>query len=44
VPLALGAILFADIATGLLGGGKYVDSEAANLLRIMMVLSHILPY
>lgn len=43
VPLALGAILFADIATGLLGGGKYVDSEAANLLRIMMVLAIFYP-
>ncbi|WP_051408599.1 lipopolysaccharide biosynthesis protein [Sediminibacterium sp. C3] len=43
VPLALGAILFADIATGLLGGGKYVDSEAANLLRIMMLLAIFYP-
>lgn len=43
VPLALGAILFADIATGLLGGGKYVDSEAANLLRIMMVMAIFYP-
>lgn len=43
VPLAIGAILFADIATGLLGGGKYVDSEAANLLRIMMVLAIFYP-
>lgn len=43
VPLALGAILFADIATGLLGGGKYVDSEASNLLRIMMLLAIFYP-
>lgn len=43
VPLALGAVLFADIATGLLGGGKYVDSEAANLLRIMMILAIFYP-
>lgn len=43
VPLALGAILFADIATGLLGGGKYIDSEAANLLRIMMLLAIFYP-
>lgn len=43
VPLAIGAILFADIATGLLGGGKYVDSEAANLLRIMMLLAIFYP-
>lgn len=43
VPLALGAIIFADLATGLLGGGKYVDSEAANLLRIMMVIAIFYP-
>lgn len=43
VPLAMGTILFADIATGLLGGGKYVDSEAANLLRIMMLLAIFYP-
>lgn len=43
VPVAIGAILFADIATGLLGGGKYIDTEAANLLRIMMVLAIFYP-
>lgn len=43
IPVAIGAILFADIATGLLGGGKYVDSEAANLLRIMMVMAVFYP-
>ena len=43
IPLAIGGILFADIAVSLLGGGKYVNSEAANVYRIMMVLAVFYP-
>jgi len=43
IPLTIGGILFADIAVGLLGGGKYVNTEAANVYRIMMVLAVFYP-
>lgn len=43
IPLAIGAILFADIAVSLLGGGKYINTEAANVYRIMMVLAVFYP-
>lgn len=43
IPIAFGALLLADVATSLLGGGKYVDTEAGNLLRIMMVLAVFYP-
>lgn len=43
IPVAIGALLFADIATSLLGGGKYIGTEAGNLLRIMMVLAVFYP-
>lgn len=43
IPVAIGAIFFADIATGLLGGGKYVNTEAGNLLRLMMIMAVFYP-
>lgn len=43
IPIAIGGILFADIAVSLLGGGKYVNTEAANLYRIMMVMAVFYP-
>ncbi len=43
IPLAIGGVLFADIAVSLLGGGKYINSEAANVYRIMMVLAVFYP-
>ncbi len=43
IPIAIGGILFADIAVSLLGGGKYVNTEAANVYRIMMVLAIFYP-
>ena len=43
IPLAIGGIIFADIAVSLLGGGKYVNTEAANVYRIMMVLAVFYP-
>ncbi|MGV3641259.1 MAG: lipopolysaccharide biosynthesis protein, partial [Adhaeribacter sp.] len=43
VPVILGMILFADIPISLVGGGKYTGTESANLLRIFLTLSLILP-
>lgn len=43
IPIAIGALLFANVATNLLGGGKYVDTEAGNLLRLMMVIAVFYP-
>lgn len=43
VPVAIGAILLADIGVGILGGGKYVNTEAANVYRIMMFLAIFYP-
>jgi O-antigen/teichoic acid export membrane protein len=43
VPVALGMVCLADIPISLIGGGKYVGTESANLLRIFILLSLILP-
>lgn len=43
IPVAIGAILLADIGVGILGGGKYVDTEAANVYRMMMFLAIFYP-
>lgn len=43
IPVAIGALLLADVGVGLLGGGKYVNTEAANVYRIMMVLAIFYP-
>jgi O-antigen/teichoic acid export membrane protein len=43
VPVILGIVLLADIPIYLIGGGKYVGTESANLLRIFIVFSLILP-
>jgi O-antigen/teichoic acid export membrane protein len=43
VPVVLGLIFLADIPVSLIGGGQYVGTESANLLRIFIVLSLILP-
>ncbi|MCC3155137.1 oligosaccharide flippase family protein [Hymenobacter sp. BT770] len=43
VPLIAGALVFADVIVGFIGGGKYVGTEAANLYRIMMVCSLLFP-
>ncbi len=43
IPGAIGAILLADIGVGLLGGGKYIHTEAANVYRIMMVFAIFYP-
>ncbi|MGI4738389.1 MAG: lipopolysaccharide biosynthesis protein [Janthinobacterium lividum] len=43
VPLVLGTLLLADVPVYLIGGGKYRGTEAANLLRIGMVMALLYP-
>jgi len=43
VPIVFGVIIFADLAVLIIGGEKYVDSEAANILRIMIFFSLLFP-
>ena len=43
VPVIVGMFIFADIPVLFLGGGKYVGTEAANLLRIFMLLAITFP-
>jgi O-antigen/teichoic acid export membrane protein len=42
-PACLTAVLLADIAIQILGGDKYTDSEAANIMRILMLLALFYP-
>jgi O-antigen/teichoic acid export membrane protein len=44
IPLALGGIIFADFAVSILGGSKYVGTEAANIFRIMIFFSLLFPF
>ncbi len=39
IPIALVAISLADVGVGLLGGGKYLGTEAANFYRISMIFA-----
>ncbi|MDP3394736.1 oligosaccharide flippase family protein [Sediminibacterium sp.] len=43
IPIVLGVIIFADLAVYIIGGQKYVGSEAANILRIMIFFSLLFP-
>ncbi len=43
VPLAIGGIVFADVAVHLLGGAKYLGTESANIFRCLMLLSLMYP-
>lgn len=43
IPIALIVILLADVGVGLLGGSNYINSEAANLYRIMMIFAIFYP-
>lgn len=43
VPIIVGTLFLADIPIYLIGGAKYQGSEAANLLRISMVIALIFP-
>jgi len=43
IPIAVVGILTSDIVVGLIGGGKYVHSEAANVFRIFLLFSVLNP-
>ena len=43
LPVIIGMILLADIPVYLIGGAKYQHTEAANLLRISLVIALIFP-
>jgi O-antigen/teichoic acid export membrane protein len=43
VPVCLLTIIFADFAILVLGGSKYVDTEAPNILRLFMAVSLFFP-
>jgi O-antigen/teichoic acid export membrane protein len=43
IPVSFCAILLADVAIGLLGGGKYIHTEAANLYRYFMIIAIFYP-
>ena len=43
IPIIIVAFLGADIAVGLLGGGKYAGTEAANIFRLLMFFSVLYP-
>jgi O-antigen/teichoic acid export membrane protein len=44
IPLIVGGILFADLAITILGGSKYIGTEAANIFRIMIFFSLLFPF
>ena len=43
VPAFIAAVLCADVAVALIGGGKYAHTEAANVLRIFMGFALLYP-
>ena len=43
LPVAVGTVLLADVPIYLVGGAKYAGTEAANLLRIGIVLALLCP-
>jgi len=43
IPIVIAVIIFADLAVYIIGGHKYVGSEAANILRIMIFFSLLFP-
>lgn len=43
LPIIIGTILLADVPIFLIGGGKYRDTEAANILRLVMALAILFP-
>ena len=43
IPFVIGTIIFADIPIYLIGGSKYMDTPAANLLRISMAMAVLFP-
>lgn len=43
IPVCIVAFLFADTAIGLIGGGKYSNTNAANVFRIFMLFALLVP-
>ena len=43
VPACLGAVVLADVAISIIGGSKYMDTEAANIMRIFMIFALLYP-
>ena len=43
IPMAIVAFCFADFAIGLLGGGKYVHTEAPTVYRLFMIMAILYP-
>jgi len=43
IPIVVGGILLADIAIDILGGDKYLGTEAANIFRLFLLFSFLFP-
>jgi O-antigen/teichoic acid export membrane protein len=43
VPVCILSLIFADIPIGLIGGGKYAGTEAANVFRLFMTFALLFP-
>jgi O-antigen/teichoic acid export membrane protein len=43
LPACVGAVLLADVAISIIGGSKYVHSEAANIMRLFMTFALLYP-
>ncbi|GLU52454.1 hypothetical protein Dfri01_19150 [Dyadobacter frigoris] len=43
LPVCLGAVVLADVAIQIIGGSKYVGTEAANIMRLFMTFALLYP-
>lgn len=43
IPVCIGSVLFAEVAVYIVGGKKYLGTEAANVLRLFMTFSLLFP-
>ncbi|MCF2488804.1 lipopolysaccharide biosynthesis protein [Dyadobacter sp. CY347] len=43
LPACIVAVIFADVAISIIGGSKYVHSEAANIMRLFMTFALLYP-
>jgi len=43
LPACIGAVILADVAIYIIGGEKYIDSEAANIMRLYMTFALLYP-
>jgi O-antigen/teichoic acid export membrane protein len=43
IPIVVGGILLADVAIDILGGDKYLGTEAANIFRMFLLFSFLFP-